>query len=63
MVNAMSWLLYAQGIDPVPIVQEAGWGQKTLPPLAFDPPPIQPVSFCCIVCSVLVHSHERRELK
>jgi len=59
----MPWLLYAQGIDPVPILQEAGWGQKTMPPLEFDPCTIQPVSLCCTIYGVLVHSHERRELK
>ena len=31
------------GNDPVPILREAGWGQKTLPALEFDPPTIQPV--------------------
>jgi chitinase len=31
VVNAMTWLLYCQGGDPVPIVQEARWmGAKNL---------------------------------
>jgi len=25
MVNAMPWVLYPQGQDPLPIVEEAGW--------------------------------------
>jgi hypothetical protein len=33
----MPQLLYLQERDPVPIVQEAGWVWKTLPPLGFEP--------------------------
>jgi hypothetical protein len=35
---------FIPGIDPVPIIYEAGWARKISPLLGFDPRPVQPVA-------------------
>ena len=62
MVNTMPPLLYAWEGDPVPLVQKAGWVQKILHSLGFEPQIVQPVVNCCTkyailatnICSIVV---------
>jgi hypothetical protein len=63
VLNATPRPLYPREINPVPILQEAGWGtgpfwttSKNLPTPGFDPRTVQPVASRYIDCAIPAHT-------